>query len=517
MSRIRQILFKSIPIFLCFIGIGAYGQKESKTFKETFNVNVDAVINIKTTHTDIEFETWDKNEVVVEATIVLEGATQEEAEAYFKNHPVKIMGNSTNIEVSTGRENTWLLSESFDDMRDFDIEIPNVEHILMNIPQLSEFPEVVELTEMIELTELVALAELAPMPIMPPMEFADFDYKAFKKDGDKYLKKWKKEFDKSFDKDYVKKMEEWSKKMSVKRDEMELRREEVRAVREVNREVHRKEMDERREEMDERREEMDQRREEMQQQRVALQAERAEQREAMRETQSELRRLVLSSSDSDDESNIFYLSSDGKKKNYKIKKTIKIKMPKSVKLKMNVRHGEVKLAENTKNINATLSYARLYGATVDGDNSIIKASYSPVSIQKWNHGQLKANYSENISLKVVNKLKMNATSSNVTIGELLHTAEIKNKMGSLVINNVSNNFKKINISVEHGEIEFTLPSTPYVIVVTESGSDITAPATLKLNKTKNDNNTIHKGFHVNKNSNKAIVINSKYSNLVLRK
>lgn len=498
MSRLRQILFKSTPIFLCFIAIGAYGQKQSKTFKETFNVNVDAVIEINTSHADIEFETWDKNEVVVEATIELDGATAEEAAKYFKSSAIKIMGNSQNIEISTKTENSFFVT-NYSDMGDFDIDIPNIEHILLNIPELPEMPE---FPEMPELLELVEMAELAPMPRMPPIAFAAFDYKAFKKDGDKYLKEWKKGFDKSFDEDYQEKMEEWSEKMDAKREIMEERREEMRAEREEAREV-------RREEMESRREEMRERREEMQEQRDEMQTLRAEQRESMRE----VRRLHLSSGD--DESSIFYFSSDGEKKNFKIKKTIKIKMPKSVKLKMNVRHGEVKLAENTRNINATLSYARLFGATVDGDNTIIKASYSPVSIQKWNRGQLKANYSENVSLKEVKELKMSSISSNVTIDQLLYTAQIKNNMGSLIINNVSNNFKSINISVEHGVLECALPSAPYVIMVTESGSEVTAPSILTLDKTKSYNGTVHKGYHINKNSDKAIVINSKYSKVVL--
>ena len=51
--------------------------------------------------------------------------------------------------------------------------------------------------------------------------------------------------------------------------------------------------------------------------------------------------------------NIFFLSNGGK--NLKIKKTIKIKMPKKAKLKLNVRHGEVTLASTSENIHAKLS------------------------------------------------------------------------------------------------------------------------------------------------------------------
>ena len=92
---------------------------------------------------------------------------------------------------------------------------------------------------------------------------------------------------------------------------------------------------------------------------------------------------------------------------------------------MNVRHGEVILAENTKNLSATLSYSSLLATTIDGDKTYIDASYSPVSVQKWNYGQLKADYSEKINIKEVENLTLNATFSDVTIDNLLHKAFIK--------------------------------------------------------------------------------------------
>jgi len=96
-------LFKKSIILICLISIGAYGQNQSKTYRESFNVDDDAVLEINTSHADIEFETWDKNEVVIEATIELEDISDEEADRYFERNPVEIMGNSQKIEISTGR------------------------------------------------------------------------------------------------------------------------------------------------------------------------------------------------------------------------------------------------------------------------------------------------------------------------------------------------------------------------------------------------------------------------------
>ena len=80
MNTLRQMLFNKAALLLCLITIGAYGQKQTKTYEETFNISDDAVLNIDTSHADIEFETWTKNQIVVEAFIEIEGATDEEAE-----------------------------------------------------------------------------------------------------------------------------------------------------------------------------------------------------------------------------------------------------------------------------------------------------------------------------------------------------------------------------------------------------------------------------------------------------
>ena len=54
-----------ITIVLLFIGlITVTAQKLEKKYTEKFKVNKDVVIDVNTRYTDIEIETWDKNEVV---------------------------------------------------------------------------------------------------------------------------------------------------------------------------------------------------------------------------------------------------------------------------------------------------------------------------------------------------------------------------------------------------------------------------------------------------------------------
>ncbi|MBD0851048.1 DUF4097 family beta strand repeat-containing protein [Maribacter arenosus] len=482
----KLMRFRIITMIVALMVVGVYGQKQSKTFNEVFNVNAQTVLDINTSNTDIEFETWDKNQIAVEATIEVDGATPEEAEDYFSDGGIEIVGNSKKVEINTGPENKWSFAYSMDGLHNLNIDIPNFH---FEMPEIPEMPE-------IHLEELHI--DLSDMP-MPPVPAVEFDYEAYKKDGDKYLKKWQKKFDKGFDKEYEQKMEAWSAKMEAKQEEM-AKRHEVMAERHEAMMQKRMEVQEKR--MEERAEAMEKRAESM--------ARRAEEMEERREHIFELRE------NHENEPNIFYYSSDGENKKFKIKKTIKIKMPKGTKIKMNVRHGEVKLAGNTKNINARLTYSTLLAATIDGDETSITTSYSPVSVQKWNYGLLQADYSEHVDLKEVLNLRLSTTSSDVTIHKLLEQAVIHNRMGPLKINWVSNDFKEIDISLQNAELTCNLPETAFNIAIDGSMSKLTSPPNLKLVKTTHNNRTVHTGYNVNKNSDKSIEVNSKYSEVVLK-
>lgn len=478
MNRKRIILFSTL------LGcLGLQAQEQSKTYKETFNVGNEAVLEINTTHADIEFETWDKNQVEITAIIELDGASEEEAARYFDKVPIEIKGNSKEIEVSTSKSHSFSFAFSGEE---FDVVVPNIEPLFMDL----------EIPEIPEMPELAVMPEMPSLPPMPPMPFTNFDYEEFQKDGEAYMKKWKKEFDKNFDKEYQKRLEEWGKEMEKRSQERKKRLEEREKIREEAHEERQKAMEERQKVREEQREAL------------------REQREALREQARVERNVIISRTDSEAPS-IFYSSSDGEKRKYKVKKTIKIKMPKSVKLKMNVRHGEVKLAALAKDINASLQYASLLGTTIDGNATDIRASYSPVVVQNWNYGALKTDYSENVNLKEVGELKLNAVSSNVVIDRINNKAFLTSNLGALQINAIANDFSDMDIIVQHGELNCKIPSSAFLVEVNETGSELSYPAKLVFEKSTNLNNVLHKGYHINNKGGKSIHINSKYSEVVL--
>ncbi|MDF0706395.1 hypothetical protein [Flagellimonas okinawensis] len=484
MNRNHQILFSGL--LLALVGFTGQAQEKSKTYKETFNVNKDTELNITTSYADIEFETWNKDQVEITAVIELEGVEQEEADSYFDRDLVKIMGNSKEIEVSTrGAASPYAFDYRAENI---DIpEMPSVAEIIANV-EIQEFPEIV-------IPEIAVMPSMPPLPPMPPI---NFDYDAYKKDGEKYMKEWNEKFRKTFDEEYKERFEKWGEEMEKMAEEREARREEMREEREQLRE----EREEMRKEIQER---VREQREEIRAQQTEIRKEQAELRKQLRQ---EARTIHGNP-------NVFYFSSDGKHKEYKVKKRIIIKMPKYIKVNMNVRHGEVKLAENAKNINASLSYASLLASTIDGANTDIRASYSPVVVQNWNYGTLSTDYSDKVNLKEVKELKLNSISSNVKIGKVANKALVSNNFGALSIDEVSSSFSTIDISMENAELSCKLPETSFVISVNETTSEFKYPKALKLVPSKKKGGNSYTGYNISKNDGKSIKINSKYSEVVL--
>ena len=497
MNKLHQIVFKVIPMLTMLIAFGVTAQTQTKKYSESFKVNNETVLNLNTSHADIEFDTWNKNEVLVEAVIELHGASEEEAEKYFKDNGIKILGNSSEIEISTKNSSMWSgahLSGVPGYPEDIVIEIPE-------IPEIEPFFLDIQIPD---LPETSVLADIPPMPPMPPMGISEFDYEEYQERGEAYLEEWRETFMEEFDEEWVQQIEEWGEQLRANMAEHEQLREEHRAERDAIREEHRKE-----------REEIRRQAEEMRKEAMEEHARAREEARMAREEAREVRRNVIISSDKDVTPKVYYYS-DGKSKKYEVKRRIKIRMPKSVKLNMNVRHGEVKLAENTMDIKANLSYASLYASTIDGESTNIIASYSPIYVKQWNLGSLNTRYSGEISLDDVGYLTLDATSSDVTIDRLLKSAKVSNNLGALYIRSVAPEFDKLDISVQNGRMECQLPATAYSIKARGSYSSFTFPEVLELQETGDDYQKLHQGYHLNKNTKKSIVINSRYSDVRLK-
>ncbi len=489
MNKILPIAYKQVIVVLYILSFGVYGQEETKTLTESFNVVDDAVLEVNTSHADIEFETWNKNEVLITATITLEGATPDEANEYFGREPIEIYGNSKKITISSELQNISL----------FNLATFDVDDVHMEMPDIMVLPEIANLE--IEVPEIVVeplLLEVPEPPAYPHHKAYEFDYKAYKKDGEKYLKEWQKKFDESFDDEYHEKMEKWSKQLEERREEAEKKR----AKREKERKHRIEEFENRAQKRAKGYEKRVEEREKAIQEKEKARAEKVER--------------VISIKRSRNGDNNFYMSSGGKHRKFKVKKTLKIKLPKSAKIKMNVRHGEVKLAENTKNMNATLTHSSLSAATIDGDNTIISASYTPVNIEKWNYGKLRAKYSDDVTLQEVLNINLVGTSSNITINKLLKSAHIDNQFGVLEIKSVSDDFEKLTLNLRNAELLCEMPTSAFNFTYKGSSSSMDYPVCYDITEEIQDEcYTVYSGYNKHENGASYLVIKADYSKVAL--
>lgn len=466
---------------LILFGLTAVFAQETQSYRELFNVNSEAEVILNTSHADIEFATWDKNEVLIEVVITLEGATPQEAKAYFEHPAVEIMGNSSRVEVSTRPENTW--GRRGGNALDFEFEmpaIPEVGQILekLHIPEIPELPEVVN---------------ISPIPPMPPMAIKDFDYKAYEQQGEAYLKRWKKDFDKKFKYEYQAQLEEWSErtqeraeKFKTRQKELEKRHQERAAQQEANREQAKKT-------------------------RLEAQARIMEVRDQLREDLIRSRESLLAAPEmGPPHPKAFFLRGTQGNLNFNIQKIIKITLPKQAKLQLNVRHGAVKLAASARDLKANLAYASLHASDIEGSQTQVAVKFAPVSVKNWNSGRLSTEFSEAVVLDQVRELDLLATSSIVTIDKLLEKASIENNLGELRIESVAPNFKELQLKMRNAALDLNLPEVPFNIQVQQENSTFQIPEGI-IWKTKPDAVGIQTGYFRKNNPNRTISLGAIFS------
>ncbi len=200
--KMKMQQFKSVLIALMIVSTAVFGQDDKKKFREEFKVKPDVVIDVNTRHTDIEIITWDKNEVVVEAFMKVEGEEIDNKmrDEFYNKWNFDAYGNSSKITVKS-RSDNYIDISSFDfDAPDYSVfharpggqngltfVMPDISIQGLDILDSVDFvmPELPE----IELPELPEFNIV--MPDLPPMP-SKFDYDAYKKDKS-YLERWKKE------------------------------------------------------------------------------------------------------------------------------------------------------------------------------------------------------------------------------------------------------------------------------------------------------------------------------------
>jgi len=202
-----------------------FGQKQVKNINESFEVNKNVLVEINASHSDVTVETWNKNKVSIQGNWEIEGLTKEQADKFFKNWKFEALGNKDKVVITSKSSKNHYYSHSvvFDDM-DFDFDFDSISYVggVFDGDFYSELPPMPPLPVMSPMPPVSPLP-LLPAPVVGHLKELEFDYEAYQKDKDGYMKKfekrqqaWEKEFEEKFEpqmKAYEKQMEDWEKKM----------------------------------------------------------------------------------------------------------------------------------------------------------------------------------------------------------------------------------------------------------------------------------------------------------------
>ena len=487
-------------MLLCFCMSVSAQQKLDKV-SQSINVNDNVNIDLNTSYTNIEIDTWNKDIIEVEAYIESSVLSKEELQTHLENWKIDVDASKDRVIISSDlgglswSDNSSLFElQSLDALQDLEVE-------LANIPVM---PMVEGLLESMDLANMPKMPKMPKMPNLPDlpegMSNINFDYERYQEEGEAYMEKWSREYGDKYGEAYAEKMEKWAKE--VDSDALAKYEKEMEAWGENFGEKFgaefEKDMEKWGEEFGEKfgksmekwGEEFG---EEFGKSMEKWGEEFGKQMEERSKENEEAYRTLFESRTS---------------KNLNIKKVIKIKIPKKAKLNLNVRHGELKVSSLINNVKADLNHATFLANSIDGEKTSINASYGSVLIKSWELGTLKLNFVENAILQEVNGLVLNSNSSNIGIDRLAGNAILTGSFGDLVIHNIAENFNNINITLDNSNAAVKLPKVDFNLQYQGKNS--------RLHHPKNKNDNAVSSFKLGSlNSNKTIAINARYSKVVM--
>ena len=210
-----------------------FAQKQDKKVSESFNVNSDVVVDITARYTDVVIETWNKNVVSVEGVWQTDGLNKEESNELFESVDFEALGNKEKVVITAkSNQHNLVFVNALEDI-DFNFDLESIANIGEVVTRdfhldLSEYPEI---PDMPKIPEVALEMPETPEIVLSHLSKIEFDYDAYEKDKEGYMKvfkenqkAWEKEFEEKIApqmEEYEKKMEEWEKENEPKIKKMQ--------------------------------------------------------------------------------------------------------------------------------------------------------------------------------------------------------------------------------------------------------------------------------------------------------
>ncbi|PKV52321.1 hypothetical protein ATE84_4432 [Aquimarina sp. MAR_2010_214] len=443
---------------LCCAGLFAQDRQDKLNKKLAVNEDVTVVLN--TSHTNIVFETWNKNTIEVEA--YLEGdLSDENSKRILDSWQVDVMGDSQKVTINSTAGNLWSRNVTASSIT---MDRKSLQELRMLSPMITDM-----------LGPLMENMAKNPMPSTLSQNQANVTYNngIHKENDEKYIKQWESQIREKF-KEEGKEKQKWAKQFENSTTKVTPSG----------------------------------------QMQIRLETWDEQYGRKMNAWASKLVQDVDKQQAGTANVTVYRYSASRVNTN-STSKIIKVRIPKEAKLRLSIRHGDVQLAEKSNNIRASLSHTKLSANVIDGKQTFIKASYSPVFVRQWNNGRLVINYVKNCRIQNAKNLLVNADSSNVFIQQLDENGAISGSFGVITIANLGESFSTLDLAVQNSDFKLNLPKTAFNLSYTGAQSIISLPKTLEINTRKNFGNVFVNGFQNTRSTDKMITINAKYSEVVL--
>ncbi len=440
--------------------VGLFAQDRQEKLNERLTVNPDVNVNLNTSHTNIVFETWNKNEIGVEAYIEGANLTDENSRRILDSWQLEILGDDQNITITSAAGNLWTGK----------VTASNITMTKEELQKLS--PAIADM-----LGPIMENIANNPMPSALPENLSNvtLENKKYSKEEEKYIQQWENQIREKFSEEIEQGKQKLANQIQGKTTPISGQME------------------------------------------IRLDTWGAQYGKQMEAWASQLVKDIQNQQKGTANVTVYQYSAQRSNVGNNTSKIIKIKMPKRANLKMNVRHGAVQLPELASNVKASLSHTKLSANVVEGNQTYIKASYSPVYVKQWNNGKLVVNYVKNCRIQNAKNLLVNADSSNIYIQQLDENGAISASFGMITIANLGKSFTTLDLAVQNSDFKLKLPESAFNLSYSGAQSLISLPKTLEINSRKNFGNVFINGYQDTRSTENLITINAKYSEVVLHK
>jgi len=453
--------------------------------------------------------------------------SKKEAEKIFKNWNFEALANKNKVEINSLSDNSFFEFDGdfdFPDIEVHEIDIPDLSALsglsgLSGLSVLAEFPEMQDFSEIMEIME------------MPEMDFeVEFDYDAYKKDSTylkgykmriaKQVKKfknsdWKKKLDSVRNSDeYKKNMEEFkkaSKEMAIEMKELRNSKEfklSMEEAKRISEEV-------RREMLENKSEFKAQMKEAKEASKMAMKLIKKMKEEGRLDSLNNFEEGKLDSLHNFSE-NIYFGYKTDKNSKVKIKKYIKIKVPKKATFDLNVKHGKLNIPNSNTKMSSNVSYGNFIGGVIEGTKNELIFSNSSVEINLMNSGNITLKNVPNATFGTFENVNLFANSSDVVIEMVGKDVALSQKFGSLEVLEIDPEFKSMNVILDYAKGDLNLSKANFTYTINGKKSNIYVKDVLNkpTNNKKNDIDTVQ-GFFNNKSSSNKLSVTGVYSTVKL--